>query len=206
MQELSKIQTSMRVLITILVLMTFGLYLITYKDANNLNNYSIQYINFLNLYRYPMAFGKNILKTMLNVGNQTKVIGQINLQINKITSFMSDPMTIQSIFDSSLNVPKMYYPFKNDSFNKGIGYNQIDLIYYMVSTIQSLNKLPANRTGEYFTNFNMYITPYDSLINSTKIRFHDHFKDIFGSMIYNQMVFLAVEIFIFVLGILYITY
>ena len=86
---------------------------------------------------------------------------------------MSDPMTLQSIFDPNLNIPKIYYPFQNNSFNKGIGYNQIDLIYYMVSTIQSLNKLPANRTGEYFTNFNMYITPYDSLINATKIRFND---------------------------------
>lgn len=69
----------MRVLITILVMMTLGLYLLTFQDSNNLNDYSIQYINFLNLYRYPMAFGKNILKTMLNVGNQTKAIGQIDL-------------------------------------------------------------------------------------------------------------------------------
>lgn len=153
-----------------------------------------------------MAFGKNILKTMLNVGNQTKAIGQINLEIIQITALMSDPMTLQSIFDPSLNIPKMYYPFQNNSFNKGIGYNQIDLIYYMVSTIQSLNKLPANRTGEYFTNFNMYITPYENLINSTKIRFHGSFKDIFGSMINNQIVFLVTEISIFVLGMVYISY
>lgn len=64
----------------------------------------------------------------------------------------------------------MYYPFQNNSFNKGIAYNQVDLIYFLTSCIQSLNSLPANRTGQPFTNFNMYIAPaYDNLINSTKM-------------------------------------
>lgn len=145
--EVSRIKKVLRFLVTILVFITIGLAILTYQDASNLNNYSIQYINFLNLYRYPMAFGKNILKTMLNVGNQSKTIDQIHSQSAIMTALMSDPMTLQTIFDNELNIPKIYYPFQNNSINNGIGYDQIDLIYFMVSTMQSLNELPANRTG-----------------------------------------------------------
>lgn len=120
-----------------------------------------------------MAFGKNMLKTFLGVGNLTKAANQIHFQVTQISQLLTDPMTVQSIFDESLNKPRIFYPFRNDSYNNGIGYNQIDLIYFIASSIQTLNTLPANRTGQAFTNFNMYIAPaYDSLINSTKMQFH----------------------------------
>jgi hypothetical protein len=206
MHEIKKIKRGMRLLLIVLIMMTIGLNYLTNRDATYLNSYSIEYINFLNLYRYPMAFGKNVLKTMLNVGNQTKATNQIYLEVVQITGLMADTMTLESIFDLNLNLPKTYYPFQNNSFNRGIGYNQIDLIYYMVSCIQSLNRLPANRTGEYFTNFNMYITPYDQLINSTKIQFHSYFRNIFTSMINNQVTFLVLEMLTFVLGMIYINF
>lgn len=94
-----------------------------------------------------MAFGKNILKVALNVGNKPKTINQIYSHTNILSKVMGDPMTLQSIFDPNLNTPKVFYPFQNNSFNKGIGYNQIDLIFFMVSTMQSLNKFPTNLTG-----------------------------------------------------------
>jgi hypothetical protein len=173
MAELGQLKKVMRLLTLILILMSIALLYLTITDANNLNDYSIQYINFLNLYRYPFAFGKNVLKVFLNVGNQAKAVSQINMQVAKITQFLSDPKTIQSIFDPNLNLPKTYYPFQNNSFNQGIGYSQIDLIYFVTSCIQSMNAQPVNRTGQFFVNFNMYMMPaYDHLINSTKIRLH----------------------------------
>ena len=106
--EITRIKIAMRLLVMILVSITIGLTILTYRDANNLNRYTIQYINLLGLYRYPMAFGKNILKTMLNVGNQSKTIDQIHSQTAIMTDLMSDPMTLQSIFNPTLNIPKLY--------------------------------------------------------------------------------------------------
>jgi hypothetical protein len=205
MDEVGQIKRGLRVLVVVLLLMTVGLLALTTENANALNEYSLQYINFLSLYRYPMAFGKNVLKVFLNVGNQTKAVSQIHLEVTRISQLLADPMTIQSIFDEGLNQPNMYYPFLNNSYNQGIGYNQIDLIYFITSCIQSLNIMPANRTGEYFTNFNMYIAPaYDNLINSTKIRFHQSFSAIFTSMLDHQYAAMSLEVAVFAVAAAYI--
>jgi hypothetical protein len=94
MAELNQLKKIIRFSILIIILMSIGLLYLTITNTNNLNKYSIQYINFLNLYRYPFAFGKNILKVFLNVGNLPKAMSQINLQVAKITQFLSDPLTI----------------------------------------------------------------------------------------------------------------
>ena len=152
-----------------------------------------------------MAFGTNVLKTFLNVGNQTKTVNQIGFQVSQISRLLADQLTIKSIFDESLNRPQIYYPFLNDSFNQGIGYNQIDLIYFMVSCIQSVNKLPADRKGEYFTNFNMYIVPaYDNLANSTKIQFYKSFSTIFDTMLDQQYIVVGIQIFTFLAAVGYL--
>lgn len=78
LQEVIKIKRGLRLLFVALLLITVGLYFLSTANANALNEYSLQYINFLNLYRYPMAFGKNILKTFLGVGNMTKAVNQIH--------------------------------------------------------------------------------------------------------------------------------
>lgn len=94
MDELIKLKRSLRLLVLILLGITLGLMILTQANANNLNNYSLQYINFLNLYRYPMAFGKNILKTFMKVGNQTKAINQIHFQVDQISLALRDPNLI----------------------------------------------------------------------------------------------------------------
>jgi hypothetical protein len=94
MSELIWLKRGLRCLLFVFLLITVGLLLLTRYNTNNLNDYSVQYINFLNLYRYPMAFGKNVMKVFFNVGNQTKAVNQIHLEVTQITQFLSDPMTI----------------------------------------------------------------------------------------------------------------
>jgi hypothetical protein len=61
----------------------------------------------------------------------------------------------------------------NNSFNKGLSYDQAEIYQIIISSITSLSKLPINRTGYDFTMLNMYLIPsYDHMINSTKIKFH----------------------------------
>jgi hypothetical protein len=201
LEEVIKVKRGLRLLLVALLLITIGLSFLSNANANSLNHYSLKYINFLSLYRYPMAFGKNVIKTFMGVGNLTKATNQIHFQVTQISQLMADPMTLQSIFEEELNKPRMYYPFLNDSYNNGIGYNQIDLIYFIASCIQTLNTLPVNRTGQAFTNFNMYIAPaYDSLINSTKMQFYESFSSIFTSMLHAQYTVLVLEAAVFVLA------
>lgn len=207
LEEVLKIKRGLRLLLVALLLITVGLSFLSTANANSLNHHSLQYISFLNLYRYPMAFGKNMLKTFMGVGNLTKAANQIHFQVAQISQLLTDQMTVQTIFDANLNRPRIYYPFLNDSYNQGIGYNQIDLIYFITSCIQTLSTLPANRTGQTFTNFNMYIAPaYDSLLNSTKMQFHESFSAFFTSMLNAQYIVLVVELTIFVLAAAYLSH
>jgi len=117
---------------------------------------------------------KNYMKYFLNVGNQTKVMNQIGSATKSFQGFASAPLTLQTLFDVSLNVPNYYSPHKNNSVNKGMSYDQIDLFYLIASSISSLNKFPINRTGYDFIQLNEYIKPsYDTIINGTKNKFHE---------------------------------
>ena len=46
-----------------------------------------------------MALGKNYMKLFLKVGNQTKVTNQIKSQTASVLKFVSDPLTLQTLFD-----------------------------------------------------------------------------------------------------------
>jgi len=132
------------------------------------------------MYRFPMALVKNYMKLFLNVGNQTKVMNQIGSATKSFQSFAAAPLTLQTLFDETLNVPAIYLPFQNNSINKGFSYNQIDLFYLIASSISSLSKFPINRTGYDFVMLNQYIKPsYDTVINGTKNKFHSSFQGIF---------------------------
>lgn len=49
----------------------------------------------------------------------------------------------------------------------------------MVSTISSLNNTVINSTGPEFQRFNAYLKPaYDNMMNTTKYRLHEKFKEI----------------------------
>lgn len=98
---------------------------ITNRDTLTINNNITQFLNFLNLYRFPFALTKNYMKNFLNVGTQSSVIAQIGVGTQNVLTFNSDPLTIKTLFDPMLNVPSLYPPFKNSTFNNGLSYDQI---------------------------------------------------------------------------------
>lgn len=146
---------------------------VTRSDTDTINANITQFLNFLNLYRFPMALSKNYMKNFLSIGTQSSVISQITLQTQSFLAFNSDALTLKTLFDESLNVPASYGPFLNDSFNKGLSYDQVEIYSVIISSITSLARLPINRTGYDFAMLNMYLIPsYDHMINATKIKFH----------------------------------
>jgi len=150
---------------------------------------------------------KNYMKYFLNVGNQTKVMNQIGSATKSFQGFASAPLTLQTLFDVSLNVPAMYYPNQNNSVNKGQAYNQIDLFYLIASSISSLSKFPINRTGSDFIQLNQYLKPsYDKIINNTKNVFHSSFQGIFSLMHMKQLAIAFIQGFIFLLIMVFIYY
>jgi hypothetical protein len=120
-----------------------------------------------------MALVKNYLKYCLNLGTQSKTISQIQIATNQYISFIQDSSTIITVFDKHLNPPNLYFPFRNNSFNEGIGYNQIDIFNTIAASISSLSIMPINRTGHDFLQLNEYLMPsYDNMMNTTKYKFH----------------------------------
>lgn len=66
-----KIATRLFIIITIISIVI--LLQVTTNDSNKLNDYGIKFINFMLLYRYPMALANFYAKSFLNIGNQTIV-------------------------------------------------------------------------------------------------------------------------------------
>lgn len=92
--EISFIKFVLGVMMVSLLLINLTYAIQTYKELHSLQGNAISYFNFLNLYRFPMSIGKNFMKTFLNLGNQTKVMSQINLIYSQIITFSQDPFTI----------------------------------------------------------------------------------------------------------------
>ena len=121
-----------------------------------------------------MALVKNYYKMILGIGNKATVSSQISQATATLGLYLSNILTIETLSDRTLNIPKMYGPFYNNSVNRGIQYNQIDLFYVVYSSIISLSKETSiNRNGTNFKQLNSYLKPaYDEMINSTKLNFH----------------------------------
>lgn len=166
----------MRILITLLIVLALSLLFTVKSDSSNLNSYSYQYLSFLNLYRYPMALIKNYLKYYLNLGTQSKTVTQIQTATVQYIQFIQSPQTIITLYDTNLNSPGLYYPFKNNSINKGIGYSQVDIFYVIADSISSLSLISSNRSSRDFIQIHEYLVPsYDTMINTTKYRLHSQF-------------------------------
>lgn len=179
--------------------------IITNRDTSTINNNITQFLNFLNLYRFPFALTKNYMKNFLNLGSQTSVIAQIGVGTQNVLVFNSEPLTIKTLFDPQLNVPQLYPPYKNSTFNKGLSYDQIEIYHVIISCIMSLSKLPINRTGYDFSMVNDYLIPsYDHMINATKIKFHQTFQDNLHIMLIDQIIIALVEFAIFVIIVIFV--
>ncbi len=118
------------------------------QDTNtNLISFSSQYINYMAVYRFPVILSTNYMKSILKVGNQTKVTQQIQAVTNNFINSAKDPITKVTLFDESLNPYNKYSPYYNYSFLANDSLTQIDLFYTIGSCISSLNKLPVNQTS-----------------------------------------------------------
>lgn len=84
---------------------------ITEADSNNLMDYGNQYINFMNMYRFPIILVTNYMKSFLNIGNQTKVASQIAAVTKNMQFYASQPLTMRTLFDTSLNLHQTYGPY-----------------------------------------------------------------------------------------------
>lgn len=76
-----------------------------------------------------MALGKNYMKTFLNIGNVSKAISQISSATASVLQINSDPLTLKTIFDTTLNLPNTYSPFKADQFNQNISLDQTEIYF-----------------------------------------------------------------------------
>lgn len=53
-------------------------HIITITRSSYLQNYSQQYITFMQAYRLPMVLGNSYLQNILKIGNQKKIANQIS--------------------------------------------------------------------------------------------------------------------------------
>jgi len=78
----------------------------------------------MSYYRYPMSIGANYIRYFLGMGgNKTKLMYQIQSASSYMKAIMTSKTMLKSIFNENLNPSRMYFPYRNDSVNKGIGFN-----------------------------------------------------------------------------------
>jgi hypothetical protein len=68
------------------------------------------------MYRFPVVLATNYMKNFLNVGNQTKIVAQIQTATTSFLTSAQTDLTKITIFDKSLNPSSTYYPYYNYSF------------------------------------------------------------------------------------------
>ena len=136
-----------RIFLVIMIISAVVTSIITQDTNTNLISFSSQYINYMAVYRFPVILSTNYLKSILKVGNQTKVTQQIQAATTNFINSAKDPITKITLFDESLNPYNKYYPYYNYSFLANDSLTQIDLFYTIGSCISSLNKLPVNQTS-----------------------------------------------------------
>ena len=78
-----------------------------------INNFSVQAslkgdqaLFFINLYRFPLALVKNYYKIILGICNEATVTSQISQGTATLTQYYSNVLTIKSLSDVTLNVPR----------------------------------------------------------------------------------------------------
>lgn len=96
----------------ILLIISSIVILVTVSDDNghSLNDYSSQFINYMNMYRFPVVLATNVMKNFLKVGNQTKIAAQIKAATNGFASSSQSELTKITLFDQALNPTNTYYP------------------------------------------------------------------------------------------------
>lgn len=86
-------------------------HVLTIGNAVKLQDYSHQYMTFMQCYRIPMILGNNYLQSIMGIGNQTKIASQISQLSATFAGLASNPVVLQTIYDREINVPALYDPY-----------------------------------------------------------------------------------------------
>lgn len=130
-------------------------HVLTVSDAAKLEDYSQQYITFMQCYRFPMILGNSYLQSILGIGNQTKIASQISQWSAAFAGLSSNPIILRTLYDLEINRPTDYFPFDSGRLrvNKSLHFDQIELFYLISSSIASL-RAPVAAHSQDFINFN----------------------------------------------------
>lgn len=102
---------SSRVYLGIMVVLVVTVVGMTSANTSALISYSNQFINYMAMYRFPIILATNLIKNFMGVGNQTKVIAQINSSSLSFLANSRSPLTKVTLFDQALNPPASYQPY-----------------------------------------------------------------------------------------------
>jgi hypothetical protein len=84
---------------------------VSVDEAVKIQNYSEQYITFMQCYRIPMILGNNYLQSIMRIGNQTKISSQISQLSATFSQLSSNPIILQTLYDLNINLPARYFPY-----------------------------------------------------------------------------------------------
>lgn len=151
---------------------------------------------FMQCYRIPMILGNNYHQSIMMIGNHTQTAAQITQLSSSFTALQSSSIVIETVFNPSINIPSNYSTYSADFLiaNRSLHFDSIELFYMVSSSIASL-RAPVSKTSLDFLTFDQLITPsYDNMINGTKHKFHESFKDFLDHIISTHLVIEVIQI------------
>jgi hypothetical protein len=97
-KEIKYLKRFSRVFLFIIVSSIIILLIITSKNATSLTSYSNQFINYMNMYRFPVI-ATNYMKSFLSVGNVAQVNRQIKTASTNFLTGASLQLTKKTLFN-----------------------------------------------------------------------------------------------------------
>jgi|688.fasta_scaffold759937_1 hypothetical protein len=98
-KEIKYLTRFSRVFLFIIVSSIIILLIITSKNATSLTSYSNQFINYMNMYRFPAIIATNYMKSFLSVGNVAQVNRQIKTASTNFLTGASLQLTKKTLFN-----------------------------------------------------------------------------------------------------------
>lgn len=132
----------------------------------------------MQIYRLPFVIANSFHMQVLGIGDLTITKTRVAKNVQFLRNIQSNRLTLQTIFDGTINKPALYYPAHASNVNKNTSYNQVELFHFIISQIVTLAYAdyigPNDRD---FKLLNDYLKPgYDNLFNMTKMEFHKVFQ------------------------------
>lgn len=73
-----------------------------------MSEYADQFVNFMTLFRFPLAFNINYMKRVSEIGNATHLDKRILFFKENFINTSQNTKTLKTLFDKDLNKPKIY--------------------------------------------------------------------------------------------------